>query len=220
MSQPVAWTKRFFETTRGRIVRLLSSATRTVSELASHLGMTENAVRAQLATLERDGLARQSGIRPGFRKPNFAYDLTAEGHQLFPKLYAPVLEELLDVLKEREGEKKTKAVLQEVADRMARRHLRELYDLPPEQRLERLGQILDEIGAPLETEEQPDGMVVRGCSCPLASAVKFRPELCEVLAGLLSRLLQCPVSEQCDRTAAPRCCFHIALSNAESKRGR
>src|SRR5438094_477326 len=133
MLQPSARTKRFFETTRGRIVRLLSSATRTVSELASHLPMTENAIRAQLATLERDGLARQSGIRPGFRKPNFAYELTPEGHQLFPKFYEPVLEELLDVLKEHQGEKQTRAVLEEVADRLARRHLRELDDLAPEQ---------------------------------------------------------------------------------------
>jgi predicted ArsR family transcriptional regulator len=210
MTPSPTWTKRFFETTRGRIVSLLSSATRTVSELASHLGMTENAVRAQLATLERDGLARQSGTRPGFRKPNFAYDLTPEGHQLFPKLYAPVLGELLDVLMEREGEEQTKAALGEAAERLARRHLRELYDLPPEQRLGRLVELLEEAGAPVTTEQQPDGLLIRGCSCPLASAVKSRPELCQVLAGLLSKVLQRPVVETCDRAGPPRCCFHVA----------
>lgn len=209
MTQPVAWTKRFFETTRGRIVRLLSSATRTVSELASHLGVTENAVRAQLATLERDGLARQSGIRPAFRKPNYAYALTPEGHQLFPKIYGPVLEELLDVLKENEGDKKTRAVLHTVADRLARRHLRELYDLAPEQRLARLGEMLEEFGAPLEADQQPDGIVLRGCSCPLSSAVKSHPELCETLAAILSTLLQRPVKEKCDRTGTPCCCFRV-----------
>ena len=216
MSQP-AWTKRFFETTRGRIVKLLASATRTVTELASHVGTTENAVRAQLATLERDGLARQSGIRPAFRKPNFAYELTPQGHQLFPKLYAPVLEELLDVLADREGDKKTRVILDEAAERLARRHLRELYELPPEQRLGKLAELLAELGAPLETEEQPDELVVRGCSCPLASAVKSRPELCQVLARLLSKTLQRPVTEQCDRQGAPRCCFHLG---PVSTRGR
>jgi len=212
MTPSATWTKRFFETTRGRIVSLLSSATRTVSELASHLGMTENAVRAQLATLERDGLARQSGTRPGFRKPNFAYDLTPEGHQLFPKLYAPVLGELLDVLMEREGEEQTKAALGEAAERLARRHLRELYDLPPEQRLSRLLELLEQSGAPVATEQQPDGLVIRGCSCPLASAVKSRPELCQVLAGLLSKVLQTPVVEKCDRAGPPRCCFQISAT--------
>ena len=95
------WDQRFFASTRGRIVALLRRASRTVEELAQALGLTDNAIRAHLASLERDGLVRQQGVRRGVRKPSYAYDLTPEADRLFPKPYAPVLGQLLDVLAER-----------------------------------------------------------------------------------------------------------------------
>lgn len=50
------WKQRFFESTRGRIIMLLRRASRTVEEVAQELDLTDNAVRAHLTTLERDGL--------------------------------------------------------------------------------------------------------------------------------------------------------------------
>src|SRR5215210_9438667 len=85
------WDKRFFASTRGRIVALLRRASRTVDELAAALDLTDNAVRAHLATLERDGLVEQRGVRRGRGKPAYAYDLTSEAEALFPKAYEPVL---------------------------------------------------------------------------------------------------------------------------------
>src|SRR4051795_11570127 len=89
------WGDRFLTSTRGRIVTLLRRGPRTVNELAEALGLTDNAVRAHLATLERDELVEQAGCRPGSRKPNVVYHLTAGAGQLFPKPYGPVLRELL-----------------------------------------------------------------------------------------------------------------------------
>ena len=62
---------RFMESTRGQIVSLLRRSARTVEELAGALGLTNNAIRNHLATLERDGIVRQEGIRrgPGAGKP-------------------------------------------------------------------------------------------------------------------------------------------------------
>jgi predicted ArsR family transcriptional regulator len=48
--------RNFFESTRGRVVTLLRRSGRTVEELARELGLTDNGVRAHLATLERDGV--------------------------------------------------------------------------------------------------------------------------------------------------------------------
>jgi len=53
--------KRFFESTRGQIVTILRGSPATVDELARKLELTDNAVRAHLLTLERDGIVRQSG---------------------------------------------------------------------------------------------------------------------------------------------------------------
>src|SRR5688500_14365556 len=90
---------RFFESTRGQIVMLLRMSARTVNEIAERLELTDNAIRAHLQTLERDGLVEQKGAVKGFRKPHYAYGLTAEARHLFPKPYAFVLNKLIDVLK-------------------------------------------------------------------------------------------------------------------------
>src|SRR5437868_4984968 len=93
-------SQRFFTSTRGRIVTLLRRASRTVDELAQALGLTDNAVRAHLATLERDGFVKQRGVRRGNKKPAYVYDLAPEAEQLFPKPYGTVLHELVEVLSE------------------------------------------------------------------------------------------------------------------------
>ena len=77
--------ERFFASTRGQVVALLRRGNRTVEELAQALGLTDNAVRAHLATLERDGLVRQAGLRGGPSKPAYAYALTPAAGRLFPR---------------------------------------------------------------------------------------------------------------------------------------
>src|SRR5262249_31828528 len=108
------WTRRLFHSTRGQIILQLREKPRTVAELAEVIGLTDNAIRVHLATLERDGLVHQSGERAGFRKPHLSYELTAEADDLFPKAYGPILSRLLIVLKERIGGSKTEAALREV----------------------------------------------------------------------------------------------------------
>ena len=93
--------RRFFESTRGQIVTILRGEAATVEELAARLKLTDNAVRAHLSTLERDGLVRQSGRRRGPRKPHFTYTLTAAADKLFPKAYDALLNQLITVLKSR-----------------------------------------------------------------------------------------------------------------------
>ena len=87
--------QRFFSSTRGKIVALLRHASKTVDDLAQALGLTDNAVRAHLATLERDGLVQQHGSRPGKRKPAVIYDLAPAAEDLFPKAYSLVLRQIL-----------------------------------------------------------------------------------------------------------------------------
>jgi len=81
--------QRFLESTRGRIVTLLRRNNHTVEELAQELALTDNAVRAHLATLERDGIVQQRGVRRGSGKPSYVYDLTPDPSIFFRKRMAP-----------------------------------------------------------------------------------------------------------------------------------
>lgn len=76
---------RLLDSTRGQILTLLRNAPQTVNDLAAALKLTDNAVRAHLTSLERDGLIQRDGMEPGFRKPHVSYGLTTDAEQIFPK---------------------------------------------------------------------------------------------------------------------------------------
>jgi predicted ArsR family transcriptional regulator len=59
------WRARLLESTRGKILVLLQTGNQTVKHLADALNLTDNAVRAHLISLERDGLVQQRGHPSG-----------------------------------------------------------------------------------------------------------------------------------------------------------
>ena len=203
--------RNFFESTRGRVVTLLRRSGRTVEELARELGLTDNGVRAHLATLERDGIVRQRGsVRRGggVGKPAFVYELTPGAEELFPKAYEPVLLRTLDAISERLGSEGLEALLRGVG-----RSLAEGKGVPSDdtrRRLETAVETLNELGGLAELEERNGGFVIRGYSCPLAAVTPNHPEVCRMVETLISELAGVPIQERCDRGARPRCCFEVA----------
>ena len=111
---------RFFESTRGKIVTLLRRSGMTADEIAQALGLTDNAVRAHLTTLERDGLVRPNGARHEGRvgKPATIYQLSPDVEPLFSKAYLPLLTFLVGALGERLREPELASLF-----RQAGRHL-------------------------------------------------------------------------------------------------
>jgi predicted ArsR family transcriptional regulator len=200
--------KRFFESTRGRIVTLLRSSARTVDELAVELELTDNAVRAHLLTLERDGLVQQSGLRRGPRKPHFTYVLTPEADNLFPKAYDALLNQLIAVLKNRLEPEEIEEVLREVGRFVA-------SDASPdgdgdlEERAQVALKVLAAIGGAAEVERHDDKFVIRSTGCPLAAAVSVHPEVCRLAEALVAEVVKAPVEEHCNRDGPPRCRFEI-----------
>jgi predicted ArsR family transcriptional regulator len=206
------WDRRFFESTRGRVVTLLRRAGFTVDELARELDLTNNGVRAHLATLERDGVIRQSGVvrrESGGGKPAYLYELTQEGEDLFPKAYEPVLYRLLDVLAGQLESEGSEALLRAVGRLMAE----ERMDPPTDgvrARLEAAVEVLNELGGLAELEAQDGAYVIRGYSCPLAGVTQEHPEVCRMVETLITELAGVPVYEHCDRGERPRCCLEVA----------
>jgi predicted ArsR family transcriptional regulator len=208
------WDRKFFESTRGRVVTLLRRAGFTVDELARELDLTDNGVRAHLAVLERDGIVRQRGsVRrsSGGGKPAYVYELTQEGEDLFPKAYEPTLRRLLDVLANQLGPEESEALLRLVGRRLAGEHSVRTNDARA--RLESAVEVFNELGGLAELEERDGVLVIRGYSCPLAGVSPDHPEICRMAETLITELAGVPVYEHCDRGERPRCCFEVATSN-------
>jgi predicted ArsR family transcriptional regulator len=200
--------QRFFASTRGRIVTLLRRSSRTVDELARELDLTDNAVRAHLATLERDGIVQQMGARRGSGKPAYVYELAPAAEQLFPKAYGPVLDQLLEVLSEHMSPDAVETLLREVGHRIASR-----WNVPPgdlRMRLVVAVEILNELGGMAALEECDGHYCIRGYSCPLAAVVPGHPEVCHLSEALLTQLVGVPVQEQCDSSGKLQCYFTVA----------
>lgn len=203
-----SWNQRFFATTRGQLILLLRRANRTVEELAQALRLTDNAVRAHLATLERDGLVEQRGVvRRGLGKPAFLYALTPEAERLFPKAYEPVLRQLLDVLEERRQPEQVEELLRATGRHMARTLAAPEGDLRA--RVGAATETLNELGGLADVEETEREFSIQGQACPLAALVPEHPQMCQMAEELLSELVGQPVQEQCARDGAPRCRFVI-----------
>jgi predicted ArsR family transcriptional regulator len=204
-----------FDTTRGKLLLLLCRGRRTVNELMEELGVTDNAVRAHLVNLQSSGLVRQVGLRAGTRKPHVDYELTAKARQLFPGAYEPVLRVLLDVMRERLNADESRVLMREVAERIFATLVGELREKESGQRAAELYEKLRGITPGLAMQEAEGYLEVRACGCPLASVTAAHPEVCDLLAAVLSDVLGAKVRERCQREESPRCCFQISRSDGE-----
>ncbi|HEV2067111.1 MAG TPA: ArsR family transcriptional regulator [Thermomicrobiales bacterium] len=204
--------ERFFGSTRGRVVTLLRRERRTVDELAGELGLTDNAIRTHLVALERDGLVTQGESRRGGGKPSFTYELTPEAERLFPKAYGVLLQQLLEVLAERLPRDVIADALREVGHRIAAGSIAQDEALP--QRLQAALVMLEDLGGLAEAEEFEGGILIKGYSCPLATAVAGNPDTCLLAESLLADLIGVPVRQVCDRGSPQRCRFEVLINVA------
>ncbi len=208
--RPTHWGQRFSGSTRGQIIVLLRRASRTINELADELGLSDNAVRAHLAVLERDGLVQQGTVRRGVGKPAFIYKLTPEADWLFPKAYETVLRHVLTVLGDRVGPAKREELLREVGLRMAHEageHSAPVGDLRA--RLEQAVGVLNNLGGLMELEEEDGTFSICGYSCPLSANLSAHPETCKLMQALLAELVAAPVRERCERSELVSCRFEV-----------
>lgn len=204
--------RKFFESTRGKVVSALRGSKRTVNELAADLKLTDNAIRAHLITLERDGLVEQCGTVKGFRKPHSVYQLTAEARHVFPKFYHTLFNRLLDSIKARMPAATTAALLDEVGrsfagERAAAKKNRSMND-----RLEKALSALQDLGGSAAVVSEAGKLMIKSNACPLADAIKEHPETCKIAESMIQEIVGEKVREVCDRSETPRCRFVIKTS--------
>lgn len=207
------WQRHFGETTRGRVVALLRRGARSVEDLAGALGLTDNAVRAHLSTLEKDGVVSASGIRRdgSVGKPATLYDIAPAAQALFSSAYAPALAALLSELSERMSSAELETLMRNVGKRLAPAGTRATTQ---DGRVRAAAALLADLGGDADLTKSGDGYTIHAYGCPLAQAVSARPETCRAVEQLLSEVSGAKVREHCDRThAMPHCRFAIKKSS-------
>jgi predicted ArsR family transcriptional regulator len=192
----------------GRILALLRRGGMTVDELAAVLGLSGNAIRPQLAMLERDGFVTRAGVRRGASRPAQVYGLSRDAELLFSQAYIPVLTELLHVLDSRLQAGEFDAVMRQVGERLMAGRPRPTGE--PRERAEAASELLNSLGGLARVEQQNGMLMIRSDGCPLSAATQRHPEACNAMESLLSEFTGLRVTQCCDREERLRCCFELA----------
>ena len=211
--------QQLLDTSRGRIVTLLQRGGLTVDDIASELGLTSNAVRAQLTAMERDGVVQRVGRRPGTTRPFHVFQLTPEVEQLLSQAYLPLLRQLVQVFANALPEKQVHALMREAGKGLANElTVAKRAASTLQSRVSAASELLNrELGAVTHVEGN-GGYIIRGAGCPLAALTGKHPAVCLAMESLLTEVIGIEVHECCDRTSRPKCCFEIKRRERPAER--
>ncbi len=197
--------------TRKQILNLLRKRQYTVEELAKDLGVTRNAIRAQIVLLQRDGIVEPRGEIKGIRRPSLTYGLSVNADLLFSKAYPPVLANLLDVLSERMSHGELRTIMKNLGRKLAI-NLKSHPGGNLQLRIDGAIKVFETLGGLCEIEEKEGKLIIKGNSCPLAEAVKANASICIAMESMFSDLLGVPVLQRCNPRGRPSCRFEAKIS--------
>jgi predicted ArsR family transcriptional regulator len=204
------WLETLKGETQAKLLYQLRRSSQTITELADHLELTDNAVRTHIAVLEREGLVEPAGMqRDTGGKPARRYALTRLGEELFPKAYALVLGELIEEISRRDGLDGAIAMLQMVGRRVGSAAAE---GRKPEERVAAAAGALRELGGEVGVERDGGGWLIRGMGCPLSAVTQDHPETCALAKAMIEEITGMAVTECCERSGRPRCGFKLAAS--------
>jgi predicted ArsR family transcriptional regulator len=182
----------------------------TVDDLAEQLGVTDNAVRFHLDALEQAGTVRKDGVRKigAVGQPASIYSLSPAGNDAFSRAYAPVLIAVLEELRDRTSAPQVVAFLRRVGKRLARSF--KDSSGPLSSRVASASEMLNALGGITSVEKSGGNYRIVGRACPLARAVEADHCVCAAVTSLVAEVVGAEVSERCDRSGRPKCCFEIS----------
>ena len=194
--------------TRAEILTALKKAQPlTAKELADRFGVTPNALRRHLKELEGEGVVRYSREIHGVGGPVFAFSLTDAGEALFPRAYERALTEILDLVREQQGDEGVVQLFQRRWDEIARVDRPELERLPVDQRATRLAELLTSLGYMAEARPVASSLpVLTEHNCAIRLIAERFPEVCAAEERFIADLLGAPVTRQAHITKGANCC--------------
>lgn len=197
------------------LVALKKARPLTATELGERFGLTANALRRHLKTLEEDGLVRYAREVRGVGAPVFAYSLTAGGEALFPRSYGAVLTTALEALQDSGGAAAVTDVLEAEWRQLAEEAAPVVDGLPVPERIGLVAELLTAKGYMAEAVEEGSGDAVvrtlRIHNCAMGQVAERFPDACAVEARYLERLLGVPLVRGTHRhEGCGRCDYEVS----------
>ena len=194
--------------------------------LGAELGITDEAVRQQLADLRRGGWVTFQGAASlpdgGDRKRGPAsrqYRLSAAAEHLFPKNDDVFAQELVRHVIERFGGAGVREVLERMTEERVRRWKPLLESMNVRERLKALCSLYEDKDAYMEVQWDEDAPALIERNCPFLNVARAHPAICSVSVNTLERLLGFRViREQRFQAGDGRYVFRVQLDQPRSRR--
>ncbi|GAB4471932.1 MAG: transcriptional regulator [Anaerolineales bacterium] len=205
------------QTTRQRVLKtLLLRHNCTVNELAEAVDINPISVRHHLNKLEAEGLVSSFEERHGVGRPRRLYYLTESGRELFPTRYLRLTTRLLAQLKDQLPPSMISQLFAQMAKDIAADYEESLKDLPLDERLELIKQLLSQEGFSVEWEKQGEDYLIREVNCPYLQVSQAHPEVCAIDQTLISTLLSLPAEKvRCVLNGDTHCTYVISNQTTE-----
>jgi len=197
--------------TRDKILQaLLKKPGSTTNDLAVEVGINPISVRHHLTSLQASGLISAEEERHDVGRPRLVYSLTDEGSEKFPTRYLRLTTRLLNQLKETLPNPMVKELFSQVALNLAEEHAGKLENLPIEERLDLIQELLASEGFTVDWVKEGDSYHIHEISCPYHKVGQDHPEICSMDQTLISQMLAVPAEKiECILSGSDRCTYVV-----------
>lgn len=201
------------DTRRRLIVEIKRRGHSSIDKLADALELSGEGVRQQLVQLEKEGWINRS-TEPGgdsrAGRPTSHFSLTRAGEHLFPKNYQGLSVELIDTVRQQQGEEGLRRLLEAMTESRVREWKPRLEGLDFDEKVETLKDIYRENDDQMQYRKKGEHHELIENNCPFLDVALQRPALCSVTVSTLSRALDARVTRtERFQDGSGRCVFKI-----------
>ena len=193
--------------TRERIIRLLLAQPLTITAMAKRLGMTQNAVRSQVALLQREGVAEPQGEVKGARRPSILYGLFAGADAQLSRAYPSMVSHLVRVLSKELSSQEFEKVMKKLGRLLGSEAPRATGDAAG--RVKEAIRFLRTLGSIAEMTVENGRYVISSDGCPIGVAVAVDVRACSSMQAMIQELTGLEVDKECRYRTHSRCRFVV-----------
>lgn len=152
----------------------------TLDEISEHIGITKTAVKEHILKLENYGYLTFTDVRGAVGRPRRRYQLTNDGHDVFPKQYSWLSNVLLELLAEdleRDGIAK---LMKSLGEKVALSMGDKFKDLTPKELIIKINEVMNDLGyqTAIKQSDIRKGVVLEATNCVYHAIAQKHPELC------------------------------------------
>lgn len=198
-------------TRKNVLLFLKTKGPQSTKEMASHLGITEMAVRRHLQSLELDGLVESKLIRQPMGRPLYRFNLTELADDVFTKNYHLLTLDLLKELSDETDEEMVQLLFERRNNKLILKHKSILEGKNLPEKVAALTDIQNKNGYMADWEQTSNGdYLIKEHNCPIAQIANEYNYACQCELHLFKTLLQTDVERtECLAKEGNKCTYLI-----------